>query len=90
MNRITNKQLEALTLWLNNLTNNPIQPYLNGTAQVGNYHLSYCYGGVSLHQMVNAYGGARDVISCGHIPKRELFNLIHAYIKGLNTKELAA
>lgn len=90
MKRITDKQLDALALWLNELTDNPIQPYVDGTAQVGNYHISHCYGGVNLHQMANESGGVRDVISCGHVPKRELYNLIHAYIKGLNTKELAA
>ena len=53
------------------------------TANVGTYVISGAYGGWALHQMANESGGQRDVLSSGHIPARELFNLIHAYWRGM-------
>ena len=59
-------------------------------AQIGNYHIDGAYGGVSLHQMVNDGGGIRDVFSCGHVPKRELFDRICAFMEGIRTAQDAA
>lgn len=87
MNRITEKQLNLIVDRINKLTNSPNTAYTKTgneyKANVGNYHLSGAYGGVSLHQMVGEDGGVRDVFGCGHIPKRDLFNLMHAFIHGL-------
>ena len=88
MNRITEKQLQAVVDRLNRITNSPMQPYVDGKAQPGNYHLSHAYGGVCLHRMGNENGGVSSPLSTGHITKRELLNLMHAYISGLN--EVAA
>jgi hypothetical protein len=33
--------------------------------------------------MCNESGGVKNVFSCGHIPKRELYNRIHAFLDGL-------
>ncbi|MHA1840432.1 MAG: hypothetical protein ACTSYW_00510 [Candidatus Heimdallarchaeota archaeon] len=49
---------------------------------VDSYELSFAYGGVCLHRRING-GGVEDVFSCGHIPKRKLFELIKAYIAGI-------
>lgn len=84
MNRVTEKQLQAVVDRLNRITNSPMSPYLDGKAQPGNYHLSHAYGGVCLHRMVNEGGGVSSPLSTGHIPKRELLNLMHAYISGIN------
>ena len=84
MNRITEKQLQAVVDRLNRITNSPMQPYVDGKAQPGNYHLSHAYGGVCLHRMVNENGGVSSPLSTGHITKRELLNLMYAYICGLN------
>lgn len=46
--------------------------------------------GVCLHQTSNEGGGVRDVFQCGHIPKRELFNRICAYMDGLRDSKGAA
>jgi hypothetical protein len=59
-------------------------PYIGNIAQVGNYHLSGAYGSVCLHRMHNLDGGVSSPLSTGHIPKRELLNLMHAYIQGLS------
>lgn len=88
MNRITEKQLQAVVDRLNRITNSPMQPYVDGKAQPRNYHLSHAYGGVCLHRMGNENGGVSSPLSTGHITKRELLNLMHAYISGLN--EVAA
>jgi len=84
MNRVTEKQLQAVCDRLNRITNSPMQPYVDGKAQPGNYHLSHAYGGVCLHRMSNEGGGVNSPLSIGHVPKRELLNLMHAYISGIN------
>ena len=88
MNRVTEKQLPAVVDRLNRITKSPMQPYVDGKAQPGNYHISHAYGGVCLHRMGNENGGVSSPLSIGHVPKRELLNLMYAYISGLN--EVAA
>lgn len=93
MQRITDKQLDSLCDYLNELTGSPktygdrvAQPdgSTRFTANVGHYHISHAYGGVCLHRVVNEGGGVNTPVVHGHVPKRELFNLIHAFIKGLD------
>lgn len=89
--RITDKDLEAVVARINRITNSPLAPYSKGEnghnkANIGNYHLSYAYGGVSLHRMNNEAGGVTTPINSGHVTKRELYNLMQAYINGLETK----
>lgn len=93
MQRITNKQLESLATYINELTDSPLESYTrdeNGfRSNIGNHHISHAYGGVCLHRMVNEGGGVTCPIIHGHTTKRELFNAMHAYIKGLrDAKEL--
>ena len=87
MERITEKQLESLVAYLNELTGSPAEPYshIDGQykANPGNYHISGAYGGVCLHRMSTTGGGVTTPLSCGHGPKRELFNALHAYIRGI-------
>ena len=87
MQRITEKQLENLADWINTLTNSPKEPWTrdeNGLrSNVGNYHISHAYGGVCLHRMSNESGGVSTPLIHGHVPKRELFNAMHAFINGL-------
>jgi len=82
-NRITDKDLDNLCKYLNELTKNPVEQYKDGKACIGNYHISHAYGGVCLHRMVNENGGIRTILSSGHVPKRALWNEMHAFIKGL-------
>ena len=88
--RITNKDLESLVKRINIITDSPLEPHtrVNGkyTANIGCYHLSYAYGGVSLQRMHNSSGGVESVIKSGHVSKRELYNLMHAFITGLENK----
>jgi hypothetical protein len=87
MSRITDKHLQAKIDWLNKITGSPVAPYIEGKAQIGNYHLSHAYGGVCLQRMHNESGGVSSPLSCGHIPKRELAGLLDAFIAGINTQK---
>jgi len=49
----------------------------------GSYLLSCQYGGYSLDLISTDCGGIKDVFSCGHVPKRDLFNRINAYLAGM-------
>lgn len=87
--RITEKQLEALADRINQATDSPMSSYVRTaermTPQVGNFHISYAYGGACLHRMANESGGVHDVLRCGHIPKRELWDRMHAFLNGIDT-----
>ena len=90
-NRITDKHLEGMIARLNRLTNSPVKPYeqINGrrVAQIGCYHLSHAYGGVALHRMHNEGGGVTTPIGGGHMPKRELYERIYAFIMGIEAAQ---
>ena len=90
--RITIKNLERLCEHLNRITENEIMPWIQGEdgrnrANVGTFYIDGAYGGWSLSQLANESGGARDVLSTGHVPARELFNLIHAYLRGMEDQK---
>lgn len=86
MGRITIRDLNATVDRINRLTNSPMQPYVNVgdkyVAQIDCYHLSGAYGGYALHRMYNDGGGVSDVFG-GHLPKRELYERMHAFIRGI-------
>lgn len=88
MQRITRKELDGAVNYLNRITGNDAEPYRKEGDQwvtnVGNFHVSGAYGGFALHQMGNEAGGIRDIFGQGHMPMRELYNLVHAYAKGIN------
>ena len=83
--RITEKMLQTRIDYLNRITGSPSVPYVrtdNGlVAQVGNYHLDGAYGGVTVCRMFNEHGGVEQLFP-GHMPKRELFDKLCAYIDG--------
>ena len=86
MERTTNKQLEFLCARINAAQKTPAKPYerseIDGSlvGQIGNFHLSGAYGGVCLHQTMTEGGGVRDVFSCGHVTKRDLYQMMRAYL----------
>ena len=85
MQRITNSQLENLCQYINTITDSPMN-YRNvdtGKIAVGHFSISHAYGGVCVHRTVNEGGGCSTPIAYGHISKRELYELMHAFIKGL-------
>jgi len=90
MNRITNKDLAAVVGRINRTMGAPAEPYrrVDGrtVANIGNYHISGAYGGVSLHRMVNEGGGVQDVFCSGHGTKRELYEKMHAFLAGIEAE----
>ena len=89
--RITDKHLHAVCDRINRITKSPMEPWaldpMKGkhVAQIGNYHISHAYGGVCLHRMVNESGGVSSPLGYGHIPKRELYERMHAFICGIES-----
>jgi len=87
MSRITDKDLNGLAARINRVTGSPEVPYTSDgerhRAQIGNYHISHAYGGVCLHRMCSDGGGVTDVFRSGHIPKRELYFRMSAFLDGL-------
>ena len=98
MERITQKDLEYLVKRINKITSSPMAPYTrNGekgnrkagfTANINNYHLDYGYGGVQLVRMVNDAGGIETISRGCHVPKRELYYWMQAYIAGITHIEI--
>lgn len=88
MKPIKKSDLESLIEGLNKITDSPAETYSKDSqgkfvANVGNYHLSGAYGGWKLERIVNTSGGVQDVLSCGYTTKRDLYYLIHAYLRGM-------
>lgn len=81
--RITEKHLQAMVNRLNKLTNSPTEYMTNGKINVGYYHIDYAYGGVQLVRTMNEGGGVTCPLSNGHMPKRELYDQIWAFIRGI-------
>ncbi len=79
MIRITQKHLEAKVDRLNRMAGFDNPPY----STVGAFCLDYAYGGVELHRYVNEHGAITDIFRMGHMPKRELYDLICAYEVGI-------
>ena len=86
MERIRQSELEYLVKRINELTHSPLTPYIQEggkfTANIGNYHLDYAYGGVKLVRMVGEGGGITEASEGGYGTKRELYYWMRAYIAG--------
>jgi hypothetical protein len=84
--RVSIQQLKDLCTYINELKGTPIKPYdrIEGQfkANIGNYHLYQAYGAVGLHKMCNEGGGITEILSLS--TKKELYDKMHAYIKGIN------
>ena len=89
MERITIDNLRRLAQRLCELTGNPVtpaQPYENGKPYTTNPGCMYIHqqaGGYCLEQICADGHGSRNVVSCGHIPARELYNRMHAFYAGI-------
>ena len=86
--RVTYRDLEAVCNRINDMTGSPKASWTKQAdgkhkSNIGNYHLSGAYGGYALHRMVSDGGGVEDVLRSGHVPKRELYERMHAFIEGL-------
>ena len=81
--RVSKKMLENKVDQLNNITNSPMQYFGDYDVNVGHFCISGAYGGYELQRTCNNGGGVRTFFNTGHIPKKELYNLICAFINGI-------
>jgi hypothetical protein len=92
--RITDKHLKSLVDYINTITDSPKESYKLGQdgryhAQIGCYCLDYAYSGVQLQRICNDGGGVSQPIGGGYGTKRELYEKLQAYIRGIQDgKEL--
>jgi hypothetical protein len=88
---ITDKQLHALCDRINTATGMPLAPWRTEggrmVGNVGNFHISFAYGGACLHRMSNESGGVSAPIAMGHVKKRELWDQMHAFLRGLEWRD---
>jgi len=87
--RTSIKTLEAICGWINEESGSPMTPYTKGKdgkirANIGNFHLSRAYGGITMHRITDESCG----ISCpsgfdGHTTKKELELKMRAFYAGL-------
>lgn len=89
MKRITDNDLSCLCARINELLGTPPERYVQlepgqpWKANVGTYYVDHAYGGVSLYRIENEHGGVSSVFGLGHVPKRELFDQMCAFIEGV-------
>jgi len=89
MSRITEKNLEALARRINQAAGTP-ETYMtkpadgSRTINVGHYHVDYAYGGSKFVQTVSDGGGIRTITG-SYAPKRETYELMQAFLNGLES-----
>ena len=86
--RVTMKMLENKVNQLNKLTNSPTEYFKttdpsDNTVNIRHFCLSNAYGGWELQRTCNSGGGVSDCFHSGHIPKKQLYDLICAFIDGI-------
>jgi len=85
--RVSKKMLENKVDQLNKITNSPMQYFGDYDVNVGHFCISGAYGGYELQRTCNNGGGVRTFFNTGHIPKKELYNLISAFIDGIELEQ---
>jgi 2',3'-cyclic-nucleotide 2'-phosphodiesterase (5'-nucleotidase family) len=80
--RVTKTMLENKVDYLNKITNSP-RRYCTTDNLIGHFCISGAYGGYELQRVCNNGGGVTTPLNTGHIPKKELYNLISAFIDGI-------
>jgi hypothetical protein len=99
MSGTTEKMLEARIALLNKTMGLPPAPYKHGHRPdlgrigmvpcEGNYHLDAAYGGYTLMEM-NSDGSTNKVFNCGYTTKPALFDLIEAFLRGVQAAQYQA
>ena len=92
MSRITRKNLESRIDTLNlMLGNNPAtftrQDGGKLVANIGTLYLSGAYGGYCVNRICNENGGVTTPIWEGHIPARDAYDRICAFMRGLDYRQ---
>ena len=88
---ITIKNINLQIDRLNRITNSPASHMdENLISNVGNYYLSRAYGGCQVQRIVNKQGAADHPITGSHVPKRECFITLVAFIEGFEAARVQA
>jgi hypothetical protein len=94
MNRITIKDLERQVDLLNRLTGSPAERWQaerrddgGWASNPGHYMISQAYGGCELQRICGELGGTSTPLNTGHIQKRELYEILRAFIAGIQTAQ---
>ena len=89
--RVSKKMLENKVDQLNKITHSPREYFTskhdNLHINVNHFCISGAYGGYELQRTCNNGGGVRTFFNTGHIPKKELYNLISAFIDGIELEQ---
>ena len=90
--RVTKEMLENKVDELNMITNSPKEYYRIDKSpgdifrcrhiNIGHFCISGAYGGYELQRVCTSGGGVTTPLNTGYIPKKELYNLISAFIDG--------
>jgi hypothetical protein len=89
--RITQHDLEAVCRRINRTVNGTDETPLWSRIDDQNvqaadvYYISGAYGGHALYRVGSDGRGAEDVFRRGHVPKRELYDLMQAFLTGVET-----
>ena len=88
--RIKKHDLEVAIHRLNVVSGNPTVPWTKDDdgkfrANIGNYHLDGAYGGWKFVQHVTDGGGITNPTHMGFESKRVCYDMLHAYICGIET-----
>lgn len=83
MNRVTHADLQRLADDINAATDSPMQSYVDGKGQIGNFYVFCTSDGACLHRIVNEYGGITTPLRSRYRSKRELYNAMQAFLYGL-------
>ena len=88
MERTTKKQLQYKVDSINTMLKRKLTPWTTkdgkNTANIGTFYIDGAYGKLSLEEVVNEGGGVHTHFSM--CAKRELWDLMSAFIKGLDFK----
>tara|TARA_R100001530_G_scaffold129494_1_gene99873 strand:+ start:418 stop:735 length:318 start_codon:yes stop_codon:yes gene_type:complete len=90
--RVSKKMLENKVDQLNKITNSPMEYFkttdpTDNTINTGHFCLDNSYGGWELQRTCNSGGGVNDYLHSGHVPKRQLYDLISAFIDGIELEQ---
>ncbi len=89
---VTLRDLEYLVDEINRVTGSPMTAYTRSAidgrlrSNIGNYYLDAAYGGYTLYRVDNAAGSVTTPLGIGHLPKREIYNLLVAFLAGIKTE----
>lgn len=91
-NRVTREDLADLCKRINELTNSPTTmgiklPRGEVRHNVGHFHCQPVPdgGGYEFRRIDMPYGGSVNVLGTGAIPRKDMFNRLNAFIKGIET-----